>query len=98
MRNDEDSWTQVMQAEDPGRSCFGAGSPPIWRGCDDLKDVSPELYPSVGVVDEPWLSKQEMAQPLGFSRRWVELRVQEGMPCESFGTRLRFSVLLWRRG
>jgi excisionase family DNA binding protein len=53
------------------------------RGCE------PDLCVSVGVVDESWLSKQEMAEHLGFSTRWVELRIQEGMPCERFGARLR---------
>ena len=89
MRSDEDSWTQVMQAEDPGGRVWSRLTADLERlrrpqGCE------PQLYPSVGVVDEPWLSKQEMAQHLGFSTRWVELRVQEGMPCERFGARLRF--------
>jgi predicted DNA-binding transcriptional regulator AlpA len=39
---------------------------------------------------EPWLSKQQLAAHLGFSVRWVELRVREGMPCERWGNRLRF--------
>lgn len=43
-----------------------------------------------GVVHEPWLTKQELAKYLGFSPRWVELRVRDGMPCERFGARLRF--------
>lgn len=44
----------------------------------------------VGIAQEPWLTKQELARHLGFSLRWVELRVREGMPCERFGSRLRF--------
>lgn len=39
---------------------------------------------------EPWLSKQQLAGHLGFSVRWVELRVRDGMPCERFRGRLRF--------
>lgn len=29
---------------------------------------------------EPELSKRQLAQTLGYSTRWVELRVREGMP------------------
>lgn len=39
---------------------------------------------------EPWLSKRQLAQHLGFSERWVELRVKAGMPHKRFGGRLRF--------
>jgi excisionase family DNA binding protein len=39
---------------------------------------------------EPWLSKRQLAQHLGFSGRWVELRVKAGMPHKRFGGRLRF--------
>lgn len=99
MRNDEDGWTKVMQAEDPADCIWGRLSDDIARlrrpqGCE------PELFPSVGLGDEPWLSKQEVAEHLGFSIRWVELRVQEGMPCERFGARLRFQrtpVEAWLR-
>jgi excisionase family DNA binding protein len=38
---------------------------------------------------EPWLSKQQLADYLGFSKRWVELKVREGMPCHRWGKRLR---------
>jgi len=41
---------------------------------------------------EPWCTKQELAEHLGFSVRWVELRVQEGMPARRMGQRLRFQV------
>lgn len=41
---------------------------------------------------EPWLSKQQIAQHLGFSVRWVELRVAEGMPSTRMGGRLRFQI------
>jgi hypothetical protein len=50
---------------------------------------------------EPWLSKREIATHLRFSVRWVELRVNEGMPCERWGGRLRFrasEVEAWLRG
>jgi excisionase family DNA binding protein len=39
---------------------------------------------------EPWCTKQELAAHLGFSVRWVELRVREGMPARRMGQRLRF--------
>jgi predicted DNA-binding transcriptional regulator AlpA len=42
---------------------------------------------------EPWLSKRQVAEHLGFSVRWVELRVREGMPHQRWGSnRLRFRV------
>jgi hypothetical protein len=34
---------------------------------------------------EPWCTKQELADHLGFSVRWVELRVREGMPARRMG-------------
>lgn len=40
---------------------------------------------------EPWLTKQEIARHVGFSARWVELRVKhDGMPHLRIGGRLRF--------
>jgi len=41
---------------------------------------------------EPWCTKQELAEHLGFSVRWVELRIREGMPARRMGRRLRFQV------
>jgi len=41
---------------------------------------------------EPRYTKQELADHLGFSVRWVELRVQEGMPARRMGRRLRFQI------
>jgi excisionase family DNA binding protein len=41
---------------------------------------------------EPWCTKQELAEHLGFSVRWVELRVREGMPARRMGQRLRFQI------
>jgi excisionase family DNA binding protein len=40
--------------------------------------------------NEPWHTKKEIAELLGFSVRWVEYRVVEGMPHKVFGGRLRF--------
>jgi excisionase family DNA binding protein len=41
---------------------------------------------------ESWCTKQELAEHLGFSVRWVELRVREGMPARRMGQRLRFQI------
>jgi phage terminase Nu1 subunit (DNA packaging protein) len=41
---------------------------------------------------EPWCTKQELADHLGFSVRWVELRVREGLPARRMGQRLRFQI------
>lgn len=40
----------------------------------------------------PWLTKKQTAWHLGYSVRWVDLMVAEGMPCERIGTRLRFRI------
>lgn len=47
-------------------------------------------YRQVRNGTEPWLSKGNLARALGFSTRWVEYRVAEGMPCARMGGRLRF--------
>lgn len=40
---------------------------------------------------EPELTKRQLSERLGFSTRWVELRVREGMPCSSIkGNQRRF--------
>jgi hypothetical protein len=39
---------------------------------------------------EPWLSKRQLADRLGFSTRWVELRVRDGMPSYTHGNQRRF--------
>ena len=41
---------------------------------------------------EPWLAKNDLAAALGFSVRWVEYRVAEGMPHRRIGGRLRFQL------
>lgn len=40
--------------------------------------------------NEPWLTKREIADTLGFSVRWIEYRVTEGLPHKTIGGRLRF--------
>lgn len=41
---------------------------------------------------EAWVTKQELAHYLAFSTRWVEMRVQEGMPYRRLGGRMRFQI------
>jgi len=42
---------------------------------------------------EPELSKRQLAEGLGYSTRWVELRVREGMPTSSMkGNQRRFRL------
>jgi excisionase family DNA binding protein len=42
------------------------------------------------VLPERWLTKRELAEHLGYSTRWVEYRVHEGMPYQRLGRRMRF--------
>ena len=46
---------------------------------------------------EPWVSKRQIAAHFGFSTRWVELRVREGMP-SLFGGHRRFESVSAKRG
>jgi len=39
---------------------------------------------------EPWLSKRQIAAHFGFSTRWVEMRVREGLPSQMIGGHRRF--------
>jgi hypothetical protein len=41
---------------------------------------------------EPWLSKKEDALHYGFSTRWVEYRLAEGMPHRKIGGAIRFQL------
>lgn len=41
---------------------------------------------------EPWLRKAGIAKHLGFSTRWVEMRLRDGMPSELWGGERRFRV------
>lgn len=89
MLNVEEYWREVIPAGPTGR-----------RLRTDLARLrhsqrsEPDCPVPVGIVHEPWLTKGELARCLGFSIRWVELRVREGMPCERFGARLRFQRTL----
>jgi hypothetical protein len=57
---------------------------------DRIVDLDHERIVRRGL--EPWCTKQELAYHLGFSVRWVELRVREGMPARRMGRRLRFQI------
>jgi hypothetical protein len=39
---------------------------------------------------EPWLSKKQVATHYGYSTRWVELRMRDGMPSHARGGQRRF--------
>lgn len=39
---------------------------------------------------EPWMTKQQLAEHLQFSTRWIEQRVREGMPSEMWAGQRRF--------
>jgi hypothetical protein len=39
---------------------------------------------------EPWLAKKQVAAHYGYSTRWVELRIREGMPSHFRGGQRRF--------
>ncbi|MGO9448230.1 MAG: hypothetical protein ACLP04_06190 [Solirubrobacteraceae bacterium] len=41
---------------------------------------------------EPWMTKQQLANHLSMSVRWIEMRVREGMPVMHFGNRARFKL------
>jgi excisionase family DNA binding protein len=47
---------------------------------------------SVVYALEPWMTKQQLANHLSMSKRWVEMRVREGMPMMHFGNRARFKA------
>ncbi len=39
---------------------------------------------------EPWLSKKQVAAHYGYSTRWVELRMRDGMPSHVRGGHRKF--------
>lgn len=52
-------------------------------------------------MPERWLTKQQLAEHLGYSTRWVEYRIHDGMPYERLGHRMRFrasEVEAWLKG
>ena len=53
--------------------------------------VSPSASVALQYV-EPWFTKRQLAVHLGFSTRWVELRLREGMPSRLMGGCRRFRL------
>jgi hypothetical protein len=50
---------------------------------------------------ERWISKRELAEHLGYTRRWVELRMREGLPSLMIGGQRRYqlsAVMGWLQG
>ena len=39
---------------------------------------------------EPFITKEQLANHLGFSTSWLDRRIQEGLPAYKVGSRLRF--------
>lgn len=60
-----------------------------------LSDIS-SAGGAAGVVipfpREPWITKKQLAEYLGYSVRWVELRVREGMPRSQWPGAPRFKI------
>jgi phage terminase Nu1 subunit (DNA packaging protein) len=49
-------------------------------------------FPTNRIVNEQLVTKKQLAASLGYSTRWVELRVREGMPSVVIGNRRRFRI------
>jgi hypothetical protein len=41
---------------------------------------------------EPWVTKKQLAEHLGYSVRWIEMRVASGMPRAAFPGPMRFKI------
>lgn len=41
---------------------------------------------------EPWVTKQQLANHLAYSTRWVEKQIVAGMPYAHVGSRKRFRI------
>jgi HTH domain len=41
---------------------------------------------------EPWITKRELAEHLGISTRWIDRRIQMGLPSTLLGNRRRFQL------
>jgi predicted DNA-binding transcriptional regulator AlpA len=57
-----------------------------------MESQSATVYPFPRRGWEPWLTKKQLAAHFGYSTRWVELRVREGMPSKLIGGRRRFRL------
>jgi excisionase family DNA binding protein len=58
---------------------------------DSVYNDSTNAVPAVYAV-EPWMTKQQLANHLKMSIRWIEMCVREGMPMMRFGSRPRFKA------
>lgn len=45
-------------------------------------------------MPEPWRTKEQIADYYGYTTRWVDLKVAEGMPMRIVGGRRRFRISL----
>jgi phage terminase Nu1 subunit (DNA packaging protein) len=43
-------------------------------------------------VSESWLTKDQLAERLKVSTRWIDYRRAEGLPCEKWGGVVRFRL------
>lgn len=59
--------------------------------CEQFVGGTVVPFPSP-VAPEPWLSKRQIADYLGRSTRWVELRVREDLPSKMIGGRRGFRL------
>jgi hypothetical protein len=49
-------------------------------------------FPTDRIVNEPLLTKRQIAAHFNYSVRWIELRMLEGMPSVKLGGRRRFRL------
>ncbi len=59
------------------------------RSARDADAVAPLAATS---ISEPWLTKEQLADRLAVSRRWIDYRRTEGMPCHKWGGVVRFRL------
>jgi hypothetical protein len=57
-----------------------------------VAEHAPATTDPLSVAIEPWLTKKQLARHLGFSTRWVELRLRDGLPSRLIGGRRRFRL------
>lgn len=50
------------------------------------------MQPTVAALPERWLSKREVADHYGFSVRWVEIQIGQGMPARLIGGQRRLRL------
>jgi hypothetical protein len=50
------------------------------------------MQPQITQLPERWLSKREVADHYGFSVRWVEIQIGQGMPARMIGGQRRMRL------